>query len=99
RDPLVTGVQTCALPIFGRKRIFLVGLGIFTLASAACALATTDGQLIAARSLQGVGGALLNPLSLSILVSAFPRKQLPTAIGIWEIGRASCRERESGTGV
>ncbi|MDX6547955.1 MAG: hypothetical protein QOG33_1505 [Gaiellales bacterium] len=68
---------------FGRKRIFLVGLGIFTFASAACALATTDSQLIAARSLQGVGGALLNPLSLSILVSAFPRKQLPTAIGIW----------------
>jgi EmrB/QacA subfamily drug resistance transporter len=68
---------------FGRKRIFLVGLAIFTLASAACALATTDSQLIAARSLQGVGGAMLNPLSLSILVSAFPRKQLPTAIGIW----------------
>jgi EmrB/QacA subfamily drug resistance transporter len=68
---------------FGRKRIFLVGLAIFTVASAACALATTDTQLIAARSLQGVGGALLNPLSLSILVSAFPRKQLPTAIGIW----------------
>ena len=68
---------------FGRKRIFLVGLAIFTLASAACALATTDTQLIAFRSLQGVGGALLNPLSLSILVSAFPRKQLPTAIGVW----------------
>jgi len=68
---------------FGRKRIFLVGLGIFTLASAACALSTTDSQLIAARSLQGVGGALLNPLSLSILVAAFPRKQLPTAIGVW----------------
>jgi EmrB/QacA subfamily drug resistance transporter len=68
---------------FGRKRIFLVGLAIFTIASAACALATTDSQLIAARSLQGVGGALLNPLSLSILVSAFPRKQVPTAIGVW----------------
>ena len=68
---------------FGRKRIFLVGLAIFTLASAACAVATTDTQLIAFRSLQGVGGALLNPLSLSILVSAFPRKQLPTAIGVW----------------
>src|SRR3954449_5734254 len=68
---------------FGRKRMFLVGLAIFTVASAACALATTDTQLIAFRSLQGVGGALLNPLSLSILVSAFPRKQLPTAIGVW----------------
>src|ERR1700761_1670852 len=68
---------------FGRKRIFLVGLAIFTLASAACALATSDTQLIAFRALQGVGGAFLNPLSLSILVAAFPRKQLPTAIGIW----------------
>jgi EmrB/QacA subfamily drug resistance transporter len=68
---------------FGRKRMFLVGLGIFTLASAACAQATTDTQLIAFRAVQGVGAALLNPLSLAILVAAFPRKQLPTAIGIW----------------
>ena len=68
---------------FGRKRIFLVGLTIFTLASAACALAQSDTQLIGARAIQGIGGALLNPLSLSIIVSAFPRKQLPQAIGIW----------------
>ena len=68
---------------FGRRRIFLVGLVVFTLASAACALAQTDNQLIGARIVQGFGGALLNPLSLSILVAAFPRKQLPTAIGIW----------------
>jgi EmrB/QacA subfamily drug resistance transporter len=68
---------------FGRKRIFLVGLAIFTLSSAACALAQSDSQLIAARAVQGVGGALLNPLSLSILVAAFPRKQLSTAIGAW----------------
>lgn len=68
---------------FGRKRMFVLGLGIFTLASALCALAESDVQLIAFRMLQGVGAALLNPLSLSILVAAFPRKQLPTAIGIW----------------
>jgi MFS family permease len=68
---------------FGRKRMFLIGLAIFTLASAACAQATTDTQLIAFRAIQGTGAALLNPLSLSILVAAFPRKQLPTAIGIW----------------
>jgi EmrB/QacA subfamily drug resistance transporter len=68
---------------FGRKRIFLVGLAVFTLASAGCALATTDTQLIAARTVQGMGGALLNPLSLSILVAAFPRQQLSTAIGAW----------------
>jgi EmrB/QacA subfamily drug resistance transporter len=68
---------------FGRKRIFMVGLVIFTVSSAACALSTTDSQLIGFRAVQGVGGALLNPLSLSILVAAFPRPQLPQAIGIW----------------
>jgi EmrB/QacA subfamily drug resistance transporter len=68
---------------FGRKRMFLVGLAIFTLASAACAQATTDTQLVAFRAIQGTGAALLNPLSLSIIVAAFPRRQLPTAIGIW----------------
>jgi EmrB/QacA subfamily drug resistance transporter len=68
---------------FGRKRIFMLGLVVFTLSSMACALAQTDTQLIGFRAVQGVGGALLNPLSLSILVAAFPRKQLPQAIGIW----------------
>jgi EmrB/QacA subfamily drug resistance transporter len=68
---------------FGRKRIFLVGLAIFTLSSAACALSSTDHELIIARAIQGSGGALMNPLSLSIIVSAFPRKQVATAIGIW----------------
>jgi EmrB/QacA subfamily drug resistance transporter len=68
---------------FGRRRVFLVGLAIFTASSAACALAQTDSQLIGARAVQGIGGALLNPLSLSIIVAAFPRRQLPQAIGIW----------------
>jgi EmrB/QacA subfamily drug resistance transporter len=68
---------------FGRKRIFMVGLVVFTLSSAACALSTTDSQLIGFRAVQGIGGAFLNPLSLSILVAAFPRPQLPQAIGIW----------------
>jgi EmrB/QacA subfamily drug resistance transporter len=68
---------------FGRKRMFLVGLTIFTLASAACAQATDDMQLVAFRAFQGAGAALLSPLSLSIVVTAFPRRQLPTAIGIW----------------
>ncbi len=68
---------------FGRKKIFLVGLAIFTLSSAACALSTSDAGLISARAVQGVGAALMNPLSLSIIVAAFPRHQVPTAIGIW----------------
>jgi EmrB/QacA subfamily drug resistance transporter len=68
---------------FGRKKIFLVGLAIFTLSSAACALSTSDAGLISARAVQGIGAALMNPLSLSIIVAAFPRHQVPTAIGIW----------------
>jgi len=68
---------------FGRRRMFLAGLAIFTLASAACALATTDTELVVFRAVQGTGAALLSPLSLSILAAAFPRRQLPTAIGIW----------------
>ena len=68
---------------FGRKKMFLVGIAIFTLSSAACALSTSDSGLIASRAVQGVGAALMNPLSLSIIVAAFPRHQVPTAIGIW----------------
>ncbi len=68
---------------FGRKRMFLVGLAIFTGMSVACALAPTIEWLVAFRAGQGVGGALMNPLTLSIIVAAFPRKELGTAIGIW----------------
>jgi len=68
---------------FGRKRMFIVGVILFTICSALCALATTDTQLILFRCLQGTGAALMNPLSLSILVNAFPRPQVPIAIGVW----------------
>src|SRR5512133_250210 len=68
---------------FGRRRMFVVGLAIFTLASAACALSSTAGALVAARAIQGTGAALMNPLSLSILVATFPRERLPAAIGVW----------------
>jgi EmrB/QacA subfamily drug resistance transporter len=68
---------------FGRRRMFIAGLVTFTLASAACALSATAGALIAARAIQGTGAALMNPLSLSILVATFPPKRLPAAIGIW----------------
>jgi EmrB/QacA subfamily drug resistance transporter len=68
---------------FGRRRMFVAGLGIFIVASAACALSTTTGTLVAARAVQGAGAALMNPLSLSILVATFPRERLPAAIGVW----------------
>lgn len=68
---------------FGRRRVFLVGLAVFTMGSAACALARDDPQLILFRALQGAGAALMVPLTLSILVDAFPPAERPTAIGIW----------------
>ncbi|MCA1678604.1 MAG: MFS transporter, partial [Actinobacteria bacterium] len=68
---------------FGRKRLFLASLIIFGAASAAGAMASTSGQLIAARTVQGAGAALLAPLSLSLLIQAFHREQLAAAIGLW----------------
>lgn len=70
---------------YGRRRLYLVGLALFTLFSVACALARDDPQLIAARALQGVGAAIMAPLTLSILVDAFPPERRTTAIGIWAL--------------
>jgi EmrB/QacA subfamily drug resistance transporter len=69
--------------LLGRKRIFLVGLAIFTLSSLACALSTSAGMLIGARAVQGVGAALMMPSTLSIISAAFPARERGTAIGIW----------------
>jgi EmrB/QacA subfamily drug resistance transporter len=68
---------------FGRRRIFLAGVAIFTGASAAAALAPSIEALIAARAVQGVGGALVLPLSLTILSDAFPAERRGLAIGAW----------------
>jgi DHA2 family methylenomycin A resistance protein-like MFS transporter len=68
---------------FGRRRYFVVGFGVFTAFSAACALSTDEGQLIAFRALQGIGAALLAPLALSIIVDAFPAERRAFAIGVW----------------
>jgi EmrB/QacA subfamily drug resistance transporter len=67
----------------GRRRMFTIGLGLFTLASAACALAPTPDLLIAARVTQGLGAAMVMPLSLTILVSAFPPERRGAIVGIW----------------
>src|SRR5690349_19628386 len=67
----------------GRRLIFMVGLAIFTGASLACGLAPTGGFLIAARVVQGVGSALMNPATLSIITATFPARQRGMAIGIW----------------
>src|SRR5207237_7615448 len=55
---------------FGRRRLFVIGLGIFTVGSAAAALAPSVNALIAARSIQGIGGAIVTPLTLTILSAA-----------------------------
>jgi EmrB/QacA subfamily drug resistance transporter len=68
---------------FGRKRVFVLGLVIFTAASAAAALAPSMGALIAARAVQGVGGAIVTPLTLTILSDAFPKEKRGLALGAW----------------
>ncbi len=67
----------------GRRRVFASGLALFTAASAACALAPTAGILITARALQGIGAAVIMPLSLTILTAAFPSERRGAVVGIW----------------
>ena len=78
---LLTGGKLADL--IGRRTIFIAGLAIFTGASLWCGLAGGAASLIAARSVQGVGAALMNPATLSIITATFPPRQRGTAIGIW----------------
>jgi EmrB/QacA subfamily drug resistance transporter len=68
---------------FGRKKILLIGLGLFGVASALCAFATSPGELIAFRALMGIGGASVMPISLSIITVIFPPQERGKAIGVW----------------
>ena len=68
---------------FGRRTVFAIGIAIFTLASIAAGFSTTPGELIAARAVQGVGGAALLPLSLTLLAGSVAPRLRPLAIGIW----------------
>ncbi len=69
--------------LLGRRLMFNVGLGIFTLSSLVCGLSEGAGQLIAARAVQGLGGAIMIPSTLSIVTAVFPPRQRGTAVGIW----------------
>ncbi len=69
--------------IWGQRTMFAIGLSLFTIGSATCGLAQDMNQLIAARVLQGFGGALLTPQTLSILTTIFPADRRGTAFGIW----------------
>jgi EmrB/QacA subfamily drug resistance transporter len=68
---------------FGRRRVFASGLAVFTAGSLWAALASSSGMLIAARATQGLGAALVMPLSLTLLSAAFPAERRGLAIGIW----------------
>jgi EmrB/QacA subfamily drug resistance transporter len=69
--------------VVGRKRAFLLGVGLFVLASAACAAAPTIPFLVGARAVQGLGAALLLPSSLGLLLPEFPPERRHIAIGVW----------------
>ena len=68
---------------FGRKRLFILGLAIFTIGSAMAALSTSSTELIVARAIQGVGGAFVTPLSLTILSAAVSPERRAVALGAW----------------
>src|SRR3989454_1823335 len=68
---------------YGAKRLFLIGLAVFTFASIGCSLAQSPSQLILARIVQGIGGAILTPQTLSILTNIFPPNRRGAAFGVW----------------
>jgi EmrB/QacA subfamily drug resistance transporter len=68
---------------YGRRRVFVIGLGLFAAASVACAVPPDVGWLIAARVVQGAGAALVMPISLALLSAAFPPQLRPNALGIF----------------
>src|SRR5688500_15305118 len=68
---------------YGRRRVFLIGVAWFAVASLVCGIAQSPGQLVAARVLQGVGGALLTPGSLALIQSSFRAQDRARAIGLW----------------
>lgn len=68
---------------YGHRRVFLIGLAIFTVASAACAVAPGLWTLVAARTVQGIGAALVTPTSLSLLLNAWPAERRASAVGTW----------------
>ena len=68
---------------FGRRRMFTIGIGVFTAASALSAVAPSVGALIAARAFQGAGAAIVTPLTLTLISEAFPTAKRGVAIGLW----------------
>ena len=80
---------------YGRRRIFVLGVGLFTVASLLCAIAPSVELLIFARLLQGIGGALLTPGSLAMIEASFRPGDRARAIGAWS-GLGGVADRASG---
>ncbi|EQD70810.1 Major facilitator superfamily MFS-1, partial [mine drainage metagenome] len=78
---LLLGGRTADL--FGRRRVYLAGLALFTVASIGAGLATNGTQMVAVRAVQGIGGAILSPATLTIIVTTFRGPRLPKALGTW----------------
>jgi EmrB/QacA subfamily drug resistance transporter len=78
---LLLGGRAC--DYFGRRRVYITGIIIFTLASIGAGVAQTGTQMIAIRAIQGIGGAILSPATLTIIVTTFHGPRLPKAIGAW----------------
>ncbi|MEQ4719544.1 DHA2 family efflux MFS transporter permease subunit [Nonomuraea sp. B19D2] len=73
---------------FGYRRVFLTGLAVFVLGSTLCALAPSAGVLIAARVVQGVGGGVITPLTLALILPYYPPERRGTAIGLWSAAQS-----------
>jgi EmrB/QacA subfamily drug resistance transporter len=69
--------------LIGRRRMYVIGLAVFTAASAACALAPSIGALVACRAVEGIGAGIIMPLGLTLLTSAFPVERRGAVVGIW----------------
>jgi len=69
--------------LYGRKKVFLLGVGVFACASVVCGFAVTPPMIIISRAVQGLGGALLVPGSLALISASFPEKSRGRAIGVW----------------
>src|SRR5881227_3532030 len=88
-DAYALGLATCVLTagaladLFGRKRLFVIGVVLFTIASAACGAANDALFLIIARGIQGIGGAIMFATALALLSQEFHGKERGTAFGIW----------------
>src|SRR5215218_8528417 len=73
-----------AADLLGRRRVFMVGVALFTIASLVCGLAQNEGMLIASRAVQGLGGAIISPAALSIVMTSFEEgAERNKALGVW----------------